>query len=279
MRSSDDNRAKKLETGSKMTILQIFVLENNKKYTSELLDSAKKNLSPTKFSTFINSQDSRGQTALHYAALNSNLKVVEILLKHGANPLIKNSIGAMPLGIYTADYKVTKFINNSTTEHLITESARQMNQKALDEYVKKTLSSQKEIFKQMKKEVELEMTTRDDPRQHHNNNSEGFEKFHDTQDDFTEQESFSQSSSTISSNSSALSPPIFADAQEIRDKRANFLAVTLNKSKNNISESYGYKKNCMSFINNLKDRCIEIASTIFKPVKSNDNEASNYITR
>ena len=37
-----------------------------------------------------------GFTALHYAVLNDNLTIVNILIEHGADPLIENEQGHLP---------------------------------------------------------------------------------------------------------------------------------------------------------------------------------------
>lgn len=43
--------------------------------------------------------DLRGATALFYAVLNNNVKMVETLLEHGADPLLKTRSGYHPLEI------------------------------------------------------------------------------------------------------------------------------------------------------------------------------------
>jgi ATP-dependent Clp protease ATP-binding subunit ClpB len=37
-----------------------------------------------------------GFTALHYAVLNDNLAIINILIEHGADPLIENEQGHLP---------------------------------------------------------------------------------------------------------------------------------------------------------------------------------------
>ncbi len=37
-----------------------------------------------------------GFTALHYAVLNDNLSIVNVLIEHGADPLIENEQGHLP---------------------------------------------------------------------------------------------------------------------------------------------------------------------------------------
>ena len=45
----------------------------------------------------VNHQDDDGWTALHFAAQNRHLKIVDLLLKSGANPNLTNSHGNSPL--------------------------------------------------------------------------------------------------------------------------------------------------------------------------------------
>ena len=59
----------------------------------------------------LNVQTNGGSTPLHFAAINRNSKIIEILVKAGANPKIKNSQGQSPL--FDA---VSKFDENSPEE-------------------------------------------------------------------------------------------------------------------------------------------------------------------
>jgi len=44
-------------------------------------------------------EGSRGNTPLHFACLLEKVKVIEILLEHGANPLSLNQYGQSPLQV------------------------------------------------------------------------------------------------------------------------------------------------------------------------------------
>ena len=61
--------------------------------TSTLLKFINEKLSHQDIKTLVNERADNGFTALHYAAYRGNLKNIEILIKNGANPVIKNENG------------------------------------------------------------------------------------------------------------------------------------------------------------------------------------------
>lgn len=56
----------------------------------------------------VNIQDSKGNTALYYAAINKNLKMIDLLLDNGADMSIKNKRGDTPERVLKILNKVKK---------------------------------------------------------------------------------------------------------------------------------------------------------------------------
>jgi len=42
---------------------------------------------------FVNSQENSGRTALHFAAINENARIIQMLIDHGADPRIRDDMG------------------------------------------------------------------------------------------------------------------------------------------------------------------------------------------
>lgn len=75
-------------------------------------------LDDKKKAEYINTKNEQGNTALHWAALNGNLEVVEILVKNGGDCKIKNNVNISP--IYEAQQrnheKIAEFFLNTMVE-------------------------------------------------------------------------------------------------------------------------------------------------------------------
>lgn len=83
---------------------------------------------------------SNGNTPLHFACLLEKVKVIELLIEHGANPLSTNEFGQTPLQILPSD---------------AVRSTKLYLKKLFEEAVKK----QRETEQQAKKEIVGEMMT------------------------------------------------------------------------------------------------------------------------
>ena len=73
------------ESGS--TVLHRAVFKNNYELTNLIIEAVKKQLglgSLNKIESYINEKTNEGFTALHYAAMNGNIKMVKLLKKYGA---------------------------------------------------------------------------------------------------------------------------------------------------------------------------------------------------
>lgn len=80
---------------SNLTSLHIMVMKANEVGVQVLLNHAKKILSEKEFQAYINSQDTQGWTALHFAALTSD-KIFELLISFGADQEVKNESKGTP---------------------------------------------------------------------------------------------------------------------------------------------------------------------------------------
>ena len=67
------------------TILHLAVLNNNSKIIKEIIRYCKKNLSKEDLKDFINKQNNKGITALHYASFKGNIDVIQRLIFYGAD--------------------------------------------------------------------------------------------------------------------------------------------------------------------------------------------------
>lgn len=63
-----------------------------------------------------NDADSLGQSLLHIAAVRTNLEVIDLLFKYGANPYSKDHAGNIPEQ-YTSNQEVAEFIAQKTEEY------------------------------------------------------------------------------------------------------------------------------------------------------------------
>jgi hypothetical protein len=44
---------------------------------------------------YVNSQENSGRTALHFAAMNENAAMIQMLIDHGADPCIRDGMGCI----------------------------------------------------------------------------------------------------------------------------------------------------------------------------------------
>lgn len=88
----------------------------------------------------IEQEGSKGNTPLHFACLLEKDKVAEILIEHGANPLMVNEFGQTPLQVLPSD---------------AVRSTKLYLKKIFEDAVKK----QRDAEHQAKKEVVGEMTS------------------------------------------------------------------------------------------------------------------------
>ena len=66
----------------------------------------------------VNQTSSSGNTALHFAAVNNNYGVLEILLRSGADPSIPNEVGLIPIEL-SADNKTKMILSRPPQSKLI----------------------------------------------------------------------------------------------------------------------------------------------------------------
>ncbi|MGL9717447.1 MAG: ankyrin repeat domain-containing protein [Wolbachia sp.] len=64
-----------------------------------LNEATRRFITPEYFHELINFQDQNGNTLLHQAVRDNNIEAIKALLKYGADPLIKNKEGKIPLAL------------------------------------------------------------------------------------------------------------------------------------------------------------------------------------
>jgi ankyrin repeat protein len=90
-----------------------------------LINHYKNNNSTEQLNLFINQQNSAGVTALHYAVINKNKTIIDLLLNHGADPSVRDSHGTSSLHLASSasDTEIPQLLinhykNNNSPEQL-----------------------------------------------------------------------------------------------------------------------------------------------------------------
>ena len=77
----------------KSTALHIAVFKKSYKITKRIIDHCKECKDDCDLEKFVNVSNDKGVTALHYASFIGNIKIIELLIKNGANSDIKTTRG------------------------------------------------------------------------------------------------------------------------------------------------------------------------------------------
>jgi palmitoyltransferase len=119
--SDPNNRIWEIKDENGCTALHRSCFKNNYELTSLIINEAKKGLglgSDYKIENFINEKTNEGFTALHYAASNGNIKIVELLKKYGARIESVTKIGKNILHISAESNQPSMLIYTIVNEPL-----------------------------------------------------------------------------------------------------------------------------------------------------------------
>ena len=89
------------------TALHRSCIINNLRLTEIIIKKTRENISSTDFMNYINKQNNKGFTPLHYAAYKGNMKIILLLLKNNADIKIRNKSGLNMIHIASQANKST----------------------------------------------------------------------------------------------------------------------------------------------------------------------------